>query len=184
MYPIPVPIKSKNPALPEWPDLLLRNREAVDQHFPDGKSLNIGILLQPPTVDVDVDAEEARRLVNATRFLPDTSWVSRRPSAPRVPLLVSVRRLEGDEVPRPLFEPRRQARLPGRDPRGQATHPGAAEHPPRRRGDHLALATGRTTSRSPPRRSENRRRAAGRLRSAGPLYCRNSGFSLEKETRG
>jgi hypothetical protein len=83
LFPIPAHHRTKKPVPEGWTSLHLRTAAEIEVHFPAGAPLNVGILLQPTLVDVDVDADEARRVVSTGTFLPATSWVSGRASAPR-----------------------------------------------------------------------------------------------------
>lgn len=77
---IPVPSRTKAPAIKGWTDLRLSETD-LPQHF--NGSGNIGLLLGEPSgwlVDVDLDCEEAVAL--ATEFLPPTSARSGRPGKP------------------------------------------------------------------------------------------------------
>jgi DNA polymerase-1 len=79
--PIPLPPRSKQPTLADWPNLRVPEAD-VDRLFaPDG---NIGVLLGVPSrglVDVDLDCPEAIRA--APVLLPPTGMLSGRRSAPR-----------------------------------------------------------------------------------------------------
>src|SRR2546422_6374111 len=69
--PIPVPHRSKKPALKGWPDLRLTAADLA-RHF-NGQPSNLGILLGEPSgglVDADLDCAEALHLAPA--FLPPT----------------------------------------------------------------------------------------------------------------
>jgi len=79
--PIPIPASRKAPRLKRWQQLHLSESE-LPQHF-NGVG-NIGLLLGEPSgwlIDVDLDGAEARNLAN--QYLPPTSAVTGRPSAPR-----------------------------------------------------------------------------------------------------
>ena len=82
MAPIPVPLRSKGPALNGWQHLRLTEDE-VPNYF-DGKPSNIGLILGSASgglVDVDLDCPEAVAL--APRFLPPTDAVFGRAGKPR-----------------------------------------------------------------------------------------------------
>jgi len=75
---IPVPIGKKEPSLPGWQKLQIKENELRD-HF-SGK-INIGVLLGESSswlVDIDLDCPEARKL--ASYFLPPTGLIFGRPT--------------------------------------------------------------------------------------------------------
>jgi DNA polymerase I-like protein with 3'-5' exonuclease and polymerase domains len=82
LSPIPVPARTKKPLLTEWQNLRL-TRDDIDQHFPAGKPLNIGLLTGCVNGDaggevvVDVDCPEALRA--ADLILPETDRTAGRP---------------------------------------------------------------------------------------------------------
>ncbi len=81
--PIPLPPRSKVPALKGWPDLRPTAAD-LDALFPDGMDGNLGLLLGAPSrglLDVDLDSAEA--LAAADTLLPATGWVSGRDGSPR-----------------------------------------------------------------------------------------------------
>jgi DNA polymerase I-like protein with 3'-5' exonuclease and polymerase domains len=81
--PIPVPLRSKNPALKEWQHLRV-GPENLDDYFPLGKEQNVGLLLGEPSnglIDVDLDCDEALRA--GPLLLPPTPWITGRQSKPR-----------------------------------------------------------------------------------------------------
>ncbi len=83
LAPIDLPTRAKDPGYPGWQHKRLTPGD-IDDFFPEGQSRNIGILNGAPsgnTVDVDLDAEEARRI--AKLLLPATGWIFGRPSSPR-----------------------------------------------------------------------------------------------------
>lgn len=68
---IPIPFKSKNPAIRGWPDLRITD-VMVDEHF-NGDQQNIGVLLGVPSnglIDIDIDCVEACEI--APVFFPKT----------------------------------------------------------------------------------------------------------------
>ena len=74
--PIPVPYRSKRPALDGWQSLALTEAE-LERYF-DGNPQNVGALMGEPSggrVDIDLDCAEARAL--APRFLPSTRTFGR-----------------------------------------------------------------------------------------------------------
>jgi hypothetical protein len=77
-HPIPVPYRSKKPALKKWPSLRLKEAE-LPRYF-NGEAQNIGIILgdEDGSADVDVDCNEA--IVAAAMLLPETNLVFGRPS--------------------------------------------------------------------------------------------------------
>ncbi|MFO0873157.1 MAG: bifunctional DNA primase/polymerase [Phycisphaerales bacterium] len=78
---VPVPAGRKGPIRKGWQELRLGPDELA-LHF-NGTG-NIGLLLGEPSghlIDVDLDCDEALEL--ADEFLPNTSVVTGRPSAPR-----------------------------------------------------------------------------------------------------
>ena len=79
--PVPIPAGQKGPRISSWQNLRLSEDE-LPQHF--NCTGNIGLLLGEPSgglVDVDLDCPEAIEL--ADEFLPPTTAVTGRPSAPR-----------------------------------------------------------------------------------------------------
>src|SRR5262245_291087 len=83
---IPVPIprtgNCKNPSLDNWTNLR-PSRTDLDYLFPQGRLLNIGLLLGQPScglVDIDLDCSEA--ITVAKHLLPSTGWISGRASRP------------------------------------------------------------------------------------------------------
>ncbi len=77
---VPIPHRSKRPAVHGWQDLRL-GIDDLPTHF-NGAPRNIGILLGEPSggvVDVDLDAPEARAI--AHMYLPPTGRISGRASA-------------------------------------------------------------------------------------------------------
>ena len=80
--PIPVPWRSKDPGIKDWPKLRVTG-ENVGQYF-NGARQNIGILLGELScglVDIDLDCPEA--VVAARHLLPDTGCVFGRAGNPR-----------------------------------------------------------------------------------------------------
>lgn len=78
---IPVPHRSKNPGIVDWPQLRL-SREDVEKQFAD--QMNVGVLLGEPSgwiVDVDIDHPKALEI--ADQYLPQTPAVFGRPGNPR-----------------------------------------------------------------------------------------------------
>jgi DNA polymerase I-like protein with 3'-5' exonuclease and polymerase domains len=83
LAPIPVPWRSKNPTVPNWPSLRI-GHDSLDAHFPDGEQSNIGVLNGEPSgnvLDADLDCPEAR--LAAPFILPDTGCIFGRKSAPQ-----------------------------------------------------------------------------------------------------
>ena len=78
-----VPFMSKNPGYPGWQDTRLTEPELAAA-FPEGKRLNIGVLLGPPSGNLaDVDLDTWLAILLAGRFLPATHAIFGRPSARR-----------------------------------------------------------------------------------------------------
>jgi hypothetical protein len=80
LAPIPVCPRGKRPLSTNWQHLR-PDAQALDQLFPPGEGRNIGLLLGEPSgglVDVDLDAAPA--VAAAKLLLPETGWVSGRPS--------------------------------------------------------------------------------------------------------
>jgi hypothetical protein len=75
--PIPIPTGQKGPKLPGWPDLVITEPQLA-RYF--GRGQNIGVVLRPPLVDVDLDCREAVTL--APLYLPATGAVFGRPAKP------------------------------------------------------------------------------------------------------
>jgi DNA polymerase I-like protein with 3'-5' exonuclease and polymerase domains len=83
LMPIPVPFKGKSPGREGWQNLRA-TADAIDDLFPPGRRLNVGVLNGEPSghlIDVDLDAIEA--VVVGPYFLPKTGWVSGRNEKPR-----------------------------------------------------------------------------------------------------
>src|SRR5262245_22161736 len=83
LAPIPLPHRSKNPGYQGWESLRV-TPDTLDQHFPPGQSLTVGVLNGAPSsnnTDVDIDCPEA--LCIADRFLPHTGWEFGKRSTPR-----------------------------------------------------------------------------------------------------
>lgn len=92
---VPVPYGEKAARIPGWTKRTLTDQDmgALDRDFPEGKPMNVGILLGTPSgnlIDVDLDCAEARDL--ADLLLPDTGWVFGRESARRAHYLYKVDR--------------------------------------------------------------------------------------------
>jgi hypothetical protein len=80
--PIPIPLKTKAPRLPEWPALRI-TADTVGQHFGSEES-NIGVLLgadDDPVADIDCDCPEA--ITAAAHLLPKSPAIFGRASAPK-----------------------------------------------------------------------------------------------------
>jgi hypothetical protein len=80
--PVPIPPGSKAPTLKGW-QTLTRDGYRLDDHFPAGEALNVGVLNGRPSgglVDVDLDCREA--LEAAPALMPETHMLSGRKSAP------------------------------------------------------------------------------------------------------
>ncbi len=80
--PLPLPPRKKRPALDGWTSFRL-TPDRLDEHFPDGREANVGLLLGEPSgglVDVDLDCPEA--VAAAPHLLPPTGMVTGRESAP------------------------------------------------------------------------------------------------------
>jgi Bifunctional DNA primase/polymerase, N-terminal len=81
LHPIPVPFKSKSPALDGWPDLRLAEAD-LGRHFPVNGPSNLGLLTGVNGhVVADLDSPEA--LAAAPHLLPSTALVGGRHSTPR-----------------------------------------------------------------------------------------------------
>ena len=83
MTPIPVEYKDKMPVKAGWQNQTLSNVD-IERDFPDGKKLNIGIVLGDASggvLDIDLDCPEAIGM--ADKFLPPTGMIFGRPGAPR-----------------------------------------------------------------------------------------------------
>src|SRR5262249_37055652 len=83
IHTIPLPARSKRPALNGWPELRLDEAD-LDTHLPEGQEHSIGALLGEPSgglVDVDLDTAEA--ITAAPFLLPPTGRISGRQSKPR-----------------------------------------------------------------------------------------------------
>jgi putative DNA primase/helicase len=79
---IPVPDRSKDPGIPGWPKLRLKEPDLA-QYF-NGHQQNIGVLLgEPSNWLVDVDLDHPRCIGLADKFLPPTPAVFGRRSKPR-----------------------------------------------------------------------------------------------------
>src|SRR5206468_4059449 len=116
--PIPVPHRSKKPALKGWPDLRLTAADLA-RHF-NGQPSNLGILLGEPSgglVDADLDCAEALYLAPA--FLPPTGSCFGRTSKRRshwlyvVTTAVGTKKFvdsDGDTTFVPVFESRSRFR--------------------------------------------------------------------------
>jgi hypothetical protein len=75
--PVPIPSGRKGPTIKGWPNLVIPEAE-LPRYFGHGE--NIGIVLRPPLVDIDLDAAEAVAL--APIYLPDTGAMFGRASKP------------------------------------------------------------------------------------------------------
>jgi hypothetical protein len=81
LAPIPLPPRSKKAVQSGWPQLRL-TPDTLDEHFPPGQALNVGILNGEPSgniLDVDLDCPEAIRAAQV--LLPKTGWVFGRKGA-------------------------------------------------------------------------------------------------------
>ena len=80
LNPLPVPLRKKAPAIPNWQGLIFRSKAKLRQYF--GKESNIGLLNGEPsdnTFDVDLDDPIAVNL--APHFLPETGRIHGRASS-------------------------------------------------------------------------------------------------------
>ena len=80
--PIPVPHRSKNPALAGWPSLRL-SLETLDAHFPKDTPLNVSLLTGEPSGLVDIDLDSPQAIKAGQALLPDTGMISGHRSKPR-----------------------------------------------------------------------------------------------------
>jgi DNA polymerase-1 len=82
MLPVPVPARKKGPVCKNWTSLRLTPAE-LPAWFPDDRSSNVGLHLDPAAslADVDLDATEA--VAAGNRWLPRTEWVSGRTNKPK-----------------------------------------------------------------------------------------------------
>jgi hypothetical protein len=81
--PIPLPFRTKKPTLKGW-EALRPDVEDLDGLFPQGRRVNVGLLLGAPSgglLDIDLDSREA--IAAAPLLLPRTGWVSGRKSNPK-----------------------------------------------------------------------------------------------------
>ena len=77
LRPIPLDPMSKKPSMRDWPSFKLTD-ETEARCF--GPKANVGLITGEALVDVDLDVPQAIKL--APDFLPDTSWLHGRKSAP------------------------------------------------------------------------------------------------------
>jgi len=83
--PLPIPRRdrAKAPSIAGWQNLR-PTLQQLDQLFPAGQSLNLGLLLGEPSgglVDIDLDTPET--VAAAAVLLPATGWISGRQGSPR-----------------------------------------------------------------------------------------------------
>jgi DNA polymerase I-like protein with 3'-5' exonuclease and polymerase domains len=82
MLPVPVPVRTKGPVVKEWPALRLTPAD-LPKWFPDDRTSNLGLHLDPSVSLADVDLDSAEAVAAGNRWLPRTDWVSGRTNKPR-----------------------------------------------------------------------------------------------------
>jgi DNA polymerase I-like protein with 3'-5' exonuclease and polymerase domains len=80
LRPVPVPYRQKGPVVEDWPNV--RFGDDLPKWFPDNRTSNMGLDLDPVAALADVDLDSAEAVRAGRRWLPRTDWLSGRTTKP------------------------------------------------------------------------------------------------------